>query len=57
MNIIVGLFMLFIAYRHTQIAINPNLADRSYVRWNAVMLALLTAFLGLAFLGVIGGGA
>lgn len=57
MNIILGLIMLYIAYRHTTIAINPNLADRAYVRWNAIMLALLTGFLGLAFLGLIGPGA
>lgn len=57
MNILIGIFMLYIAYRHTTIAINPNLADRAYVRWNAIMLAILTGFLGLAFLGLIGTGA
>lgn len=56
MNIIIGLLCLFISYGHVRVAINPDRADRAYVRWNAVALSLLTAFLGLVFLGLIGPG-
>lgn len=56
MNIVFGLIMFYLAYRHTTIAVNPNLADRAYVRWNAITLALITGFLGLAFMGLIGPG-
>ena len=56
MNTIFGIIMLLIAYGHTRIAIDPNRADRSYVRWNAVFLAIITALFGLEFLGLIGPG-
>ncbi len=56
MNIIIGLLMFWICYRHVRVAVNPNEADRAYVRWNAVALAMLTGFIGLVFLGLIGPG-
>lgn len=57
MNIILGVLMLWIAYSHTRVAIDPNRANRATVRWNAGTLAVLTAFLGLLFLGFFGSGA
>lgn len=57
MNIILGVLMLWVAYSHTRVAIDPNRANRATVRWNAGTLAVLTAFLGLLFLGLIGPGA
>lgn len=56
MNVIIGILCLYFAYSHVRVAVDPNRADRSTVRWNAATLAILMAFLGLAFMGLIGPG-
>lgn len=56
MNIIIGVICLWLAWTHVQDAIDPNRLDRNRVRWNSATLAVLTAFLGLLFLGFIGPG-
>jgi hypothetical protein len=56
MNIILGCVFLFICYDHVRTAIEPNRATRNSVRWNNIALALVTGFLGLVWLGLIGPG-